>query len=244
MGLDYISQSNRAKHKIIGYLAWKSRLNVKKHLQNWIWYSGRLILKKWFTLSCKGQENLLSEQPYLIAANHVSHLDGPAIIATYGKSLHHIYSLAARDYFFNHSLKSYIFRNLFNMIPFQRKGWFRDCLPICRELLSQKKIILIFPEGTRSKSGKLQPFKSGLGFLALELGVPIIPTYITGSYEALPKGKNFPRRHFIQVAFGKPIYINTYLNQKEEVSNRKIYQQIVDDVRYAIECLQNQYIYK
>jgi 1-acyl-sn-glycerol-3-phosphate acyltransferase len=215
---------------------------LKKHLQNWIWHSGRFIFKKWFALTGQGRENLLSQQPYLIAANHVSHLDGPAIIAAHDKSLYHIYSLAASDYFFNNSLKSYIFRNLFNMIPFKRKGWFRDCLPICRELLNQNKIILIFPEGTRSKSGKLQTFKSGLGFLALELGVPIIPAYIHGTYEALPKGKIFHRRHPIQVAFGKPIHINTYLNQQEEVSNRQIYKQIIDDVRYAIERLQNQYI--
>lgn len=242
MALNFISQSNRYKNKIIRSVAWQRGLSLKKHLQNWIWHSGKFIFKKWLALSCQGQENLLSEQPYLIAANHVSHLDGPAIIAAHGKSLHYVYSLAASDYFFNHSLKSYIFRNLFNMISFQRKGWFRDCLPICRELLNQNKIILIFPEGTRSKSGKLQPFKLGLGFLALELGVPIVPAYISGSYEALPKGKFFPRRHPIQVTFGKPIYINTYLNQKEEVSNRQIYQQLVDDVRYAIERLQNQYI--
>lgn len=213
---------------------------LRQGLQSCIWHSGKLMLTTGFHLRCQGREHLPEQQPYLIAANHVSHLDGPAIIAAHGKPLTTIYSLAARDYFFDHPLKGWLYANLFNLIPCKRRGSFRDCLPICQAIMAQNKTILIFPEGTRSLTGDLQIFKSGLGFLALELGVPIVPAYISGSYQALPKGCYFPRRHPIHVTFGKPLDIRTYSAREGQLNNRHSYQKIVDDVHCAIEHLQNQ----
>jgi 1-acyl-sn-glycerol-3-phosphate acyltransferase len=212
---------------------------MQQKLQHGIWQSGRFILRTWFDLSWEGTEHLPAP-PYLLASNHVSHLDGPAIIAAHGRHLRAVHSLAAQDYFFDHALKGWLFQTLFNMIPFQRRRFFRDCLPACRSVLAQNKAILMFPEGTRSQTGKLQPFKSGLGFLALELGVPIVPVYIAGSYQALPKGGRFlPQRHPIHVSFGQPIEITTYQQRQSEQANRDLYKAVVQEVRLAIEQLQD-----
>ena len=68
--------------------------------------------------------------------------------------------------------------------------------------------VLIYPEGTRSLTGKLQPFKLGVGVLACELNVPVVPTHISGSYQAMPKGSWFPRPAKVRVSFGPPISPN------------------------------------
>jgi long-chain acyl-CoA synthetase len=213
---------------------------VQQGLQSCIWHSGKFVLETGFRLQCQGREYLPEHQPYIIAANHASHLDGPAIIAAYGKPLTTIYSLAARDYFFDRPTKQWISGKLLNLIPCNRGSFFRDCLPICKEILTQNKTILIFPEGTRSATGELQAFKAGFGFLALKLGVPIVPAYIAGSYQALPKGQRFPRRCSINVTFGKLLGIESYPVGEGRASNRQLYQEIADDVRSAIVNLQEQ----
>jgi long-chain acyl-CoA synthetase len=206
-------------------------------LQNGVWHVGRFILNNWFSLECQGIENVPNDRAYLIAANHSSHLDGPAIIAAHNKHLKNVYSFAASDYFFNHPLKEKVFGDILNMISFSRKGISRNCIPICRNLLDENKAILIFPEGTRSHTGKINKFRPGFGFLAMELGVPIIPAYISGSYQALPKGSIFPKKHPIRVTFGPLIDIEQYQAQKTRNTGRIIYQSIVDDVYSNIKSL-------
>jgi 1-acyl-sn-glycerol-3-phosphate acyltransferase len=76
----------------------------------------------------------------------------------------------------------------------------------CRDLIRTQQVRLIaFPEGTRSTTGDLLPFKRGSAFLALALGLPVVPAYIDGAREALPKGSWLPRPTRIRVRFGRPI---------------------------------------
>ncbi|NET38294.1 MAG: 1-acyl-sn-glycerol-3-phosphate acyltransferase [Cyanothece sp. SIO1E1] len=211
---------------------------VQAAIQALIWVSGTLIYKYWFQLDCQGLENLPRDRGYIIAANHTSHLDGPAIVAAQGQPHNHVYSLAAADYFFNHPSKGWICRNCFNMVPFKRRGKFLNCLPTCQDLIAHKKCILFFPEGTRSLTGELQPLKLGLGRLVLSLNVLVVPAYIQGTYEALPKGQYFPKRHPIQVSFGPPLDFTHYQAQPHELGqHHQIYRDIVNDVYRAIQHL-------
>lgn len=213
---------------------------VREAIQALIWVSGTLIYKHWFQLNCQGLENLPQDRGYIIAANHTSHLDGPAIVAAQGQPLNHIYSLAAADYFFNHPSKGWICQNCLNMIPFQRRGKFLNCLPTCQDVIAHKKSILFFPEGTRSLTGELQPLKLGLGRLVLSLNAPIVPAYIRGTYQALPKGSYFPKRHPIHVSFGPPLEFTHYQTQRHKVGDHhQIYREIVNDVYIAIQELSN-----
>ena len=63
-----------------------------------------------------------------------------------------------------------------------------------KSILSDGESVLIFPEGTRSRTGQLQEFKPGVGLIAQELGVPVVPAYIQGTHQAMPVGKALPRR--------------------------------------------------
>ena len=65
--------------------------------------------------------------------------------------------------------------------------------------------MILYPEGTRSPDGEMRAFKSGVGLFALELGVPVVPAYIDGTHEILPKGKSFPRSARVTVRFGEAL---------------------------------------
>jgi 1-acyl-sn-glycerol-3-phosphate acyltransferase len=205
--------------------------------QSLVWIFGKLILHTWFRLRVEGLEHLPKNSPILLAANHSSHLDGPAVTASVNRYMNHVYSLAAKDYFFNTPRKAKVCQHILNMIAFQRRGGSLECIKACQEVIAQNKMILIFPEGTRSISGELQPFKMGTGFLAMQLNIPIVPVRIEGSFEAFPKGAKFPRRHPIRVRFGKPIAIAPYQTQQATTSSRQLCQAIVNDIRSAIEQL-------
>ena len=82
-----------------------------------------------------------------------------------------------------------------------------SALQLSAHVLHSGKILCVFPEGTRSLDGKTKEFKKGVGIIAKELKVPIIPTAIRGTFEMLPPDKTFPRPAKVSVSFGKPIYL-------------------------------------
>ncbi|NEQ66002.1 MAG: 1-acyl-sn-glycerol-3-phosphate acyltransferase [Symploca sp. SIO1B1] len=208
---------------------------LQKSVQEVIWLSSTAVYKYWLQMECQGLEHLPQDRGYIIAANHSSHLDGPAVITAQGQHISQVYSLAAKDYFFNNPTKAWLCENFLNMIPFKRKGKFLDCIPTCQQVIAQKKAILLFPEGTRSVTGKLQTLKPGLGILVMKLRAPVVPAYIQGTYQALPKGKYFPTRYPIRVSFGPPREFNHYWMQQNVIDNHQVYREIVNDVYVGIE---------
>ena len=81
--------------------------------------------------------------------------------------------------------------------------------------------VIIFPEGTRSIDGRLQPFKAGGMVLAIKAGVPLVPVGITGTHEILPKGRLFIRPGRVKITLGQPIDTREYhLKQKQELAKR------------------------
>lgn len=164
-----------------------------------------LLYERWLGLEVVGRELLPRQGAYIIAANHQSHLDAPAILTALGAESRRLHVVAAADYFFDTPWKGGFFAELLNAIPFERSGDFEQGMQACRVALRAGDPLLIFPEGTRSPDGLLQPFKAGVGQLALSLGVPIIPARIDGTHAALPKGRRVPRRHAIRVTFGEAV---------------------------------------
>jgi len=100
-----------------------------------------------------------------------------------------------------------------------------------------RRPLLIFPEGTRSLSGQLQPFKLGIGLLAFELDVPIVPVHISGTYQALPKGKHRPGRHPIRLLFGEPLEMDSFRARADGLSSYEVYREIAEALRRDIERL-------
>jgi long-chain acyl-CoA synthetase len=196
--------------------------------------AGKILYDKYFRLEVQGIENVPEKGAYILVANHTSHLDSGAIVAGLGKRAKGLRLVGAKDYFFTTRLKSWFFRNIFNAIPFDRRDHFIDGLRLCRAALDRGQRLLIFPEGTRSVTGELQPFKAGVGVLAVNLGVSVVPTRIQGSFESLPKGSRWPRRSTIRVSFGRPLAVTDH----GAAPGFEVYREFADEVRRRVEALE------
>lgn len=212
---------------------------LQKALSNCTLSLEKILYNHYFHLSCQGFENIPQDTPFLIAANHTSHLDKGAVAVSLSKYVDRIFGLGARDYFFDNPIKAWFFRTFFNLIPFERQGSFKEAIQHCQQVLVRRQSVLIFPEGTRSINGELQQFQPGVGLLALKLNVPIIPVYIHGTYQALPKGHWLARRSQINVICGAPIEILPYKAKLSEFTERDVSKIIADDLQTMIMQLQN-----
>ena len=154
-----------------------------------------------------GLENLEGiSTPLLFSANHTSHLDTLVVLkALPGKHRWRLSVAAAADYWFANPLLGGLSSLLFNGFPMARQGNVRPSLEHSVDLIDCGWSVLIFPEGTRSPSGEMQSFKPGVGLLAVELGVPVIPIHLRGAHAILPKGSRLPRRGPVQVTIGAPL---------------------------------------
>ncbi|AUX47954.1 AMP-dependent synthetase [Sorangium cellulosum] len=144
----------------------------------------------------------------IVVSNHASHLDMGLVKYALGSYGDGIVSLAAQDYFFegNRWRRAY-FENLTNLAPFDRKGGLRTALRQTGEILDRGRTVLLFPEGTRSPDGSILEFKPAIGHLALTHGVDILPLYLGGTFEALPKGRSIPIRRDVVARIGPPLEI-------------------------------------
>jgi len=162
---------------------------------------------RWYNrLTVIGQERFLDIRPAIIAANHSSHLDAIAIFSSLPLSqVSATCSAAARDYFFARRLTALVARLMANGIPIDRRGGYGSSLWPCVEKLLGGTSLIFFPEGTRTRTGRIGLFKAGVVTLSRQARVPVIPTYIRGTLESLGLGKYFPRRQPITVVFGEPM---------------------------------------
>jgi long-chain acyl-CoA synthetase len=131
---------------------------------------------------------------YIVCANHASHLDTGLIKYALGEQGEALVALAARDYFFDDPVRRMYFENFTNLVPMERHGSLRESLRLAGEVIRDGYILLIFPEGTRSETGVMTDFKPSLGYLALTNKCGILPMYLAGTHEAMPKGRYLPRR--------------------------------------------------
>jgi long-chain acyl-CoA synthetase len=131
---------------------------------------------------------------YIVAANHASHLDTGLVKYALGEQGEALVALAAKDYFFEDPVRRMYFENFTNLVPMERHGSLRESLRLAGEVIHDGYILLIFPEGTRSETGVMADFKPSLGYLAMTNRCGILPMYLAGTYEAMPKGRYLPRR--------------------------------------------------
>jgi long-chain acyl-CoA synthetase len=163
------------------------------------------LMNTYIRVRVKGRENVLPEGPFILAPNHTSHLDTPAVVKAVGRK-RRVWVAGAEDYFFDTRLKRLIFGRLLDTIAFDRQADGVMGLRRCGDALSSGDGLLIFPEGTRSTTGQMQPFKIGVAVLAIDRGVPIIPVHIDRAFNLLPKGRRLIRPGTVEVTFGRPIY--------------------------------------
>jgi long-chain acyl-CoA synthetase len=149
----------------------------------------------------EGRANIPSHVHFLVVANHASHLDMGLVKMALGESGTNLVALAAADYFFDNKVKRTFFENFTNLVPMERKGSLRKSLEWAFHLLEQGYNVLIFPEGTRSRQGTMQPFQRGLGHLVLRAKVGVLPLYLE-TYDALPPGAWYPQSREVSAFIG------------------------------------------
>ena len=150
----------------------------------------------------------------IIASNHVSYLDPPILGSVISKNLNKkIHFLAKIELF-----KSFLSRaaqKVFESIPVDREKKDNLWIKSAKKYIKNDHIIGIFPEGERSRSGKLQKGKTGVIRLALAANAPIVPVGIIGTYYLLPMNKRFPKiKRIVKINIGKPIYYGQYYRRK------------------------------
>jgi len=171
----------------------------------WFKYISKVYLKLLFRLRKEGVEKL-PEGPFILAANHQSYIDG-LFVAIYLKNvqLRRTYFYAKAEHIRRRWLKFLADRN--NVIIMDLNNDLRQSLHKLAEVLRRRCNIIIFPEGTRSRDGKLGNFKKTFAILSRELNVPIVPVAIKGAFEAMPTGVRFPRLWKpVTVKFLDPVY--------------------------------------
>lgn len=196
-----------------------------------------------FNVDVYGRANIPHHDPNIIVvANHSSHLDMGLVKYALGEFGNNIRALAAADYFYKNKVRKTYFKTFTNLLPIERSGNLETSLGSAVGALSAGEMLLIFPEGTRSKSGKLQPFRKGLGYLVATQKVNVLPIYIEGTHRALPKGQSLPSltSRKLKVFIGKPIDAFDVLEKTENAPNAvERYQLISDTVRDSIVALRD-----
>ncbi len=165
-------------------------------------FGQRVLYGGMFDVKVTGKPFVPQNRNFLVIANHASHLDAGLIRTVLEEQGQKLVALAARDYFFDTPLKRAYFENFTDLIPMDRHGSLRESLRLAGEALRMGYNLLIFPEGTRSPTGELLEFKPTLGYLALTYEVDVLPLYLQGTFEALPKGTMFPKSKELEVHIG------------------------------------------
>ena len=155
--------------------------------------------------------------PVILVANHASHLDTPVILSALPRRLRkRTVVAAAADYFYRNRFVASLVSLIFNTVPVERRrgGGMSKNGSHLDTLLDQGWNLLLYPEGTRSRDGMPGPLRRGAAVLAASHNLTIVPIRVTGTAEAMPPGRFWPRRrhdrpmpgrHRIEVSFGEPI---------------------------------------
>jgi len=183
----------------------------------------KLLFKMFFRLKVRDAENCPKRGSLIIALNHASFLD--PLIA--GFAVPREINFMARDTLFRNRLFGRILMSV-NAFPLRRQGADLGAMRLAMDKLCCGKAVLIFPEGTRSEDGRLGAPRAGIGFLAAGSGASVLPCYIKGSMDALPKGAIFPKFKEISVYVGKPLKFD------KAGSGKEYYMQIAAEVMKAI----------
>jgi 1-acyl-sn-glycerol-3-phosphate acyltransferase len=187
----------------------------------------------------EGLENIPATGPVIVASNHVSFADSLVIPIVVPRK---VVFLAKTQYFSGTGVKGALSRAWFGglgMIPVDRDDTRAALasLDIALEVLGRGEAFGIYPEGTRSRDGRLYRGKTGVGHLALTSGAPVVPAGIWGTQDIQPVGSRIPRLARVSVRFGEPIRV---AGEYDGVAAGRARREITDRVMAAIQRLSGQ----
>ncbi|NJP04902.1 MAG: 1-acyl-sn-glycerol-3-phosphate acyltransferase [Chloroflexaceae bacterium] len=191
-------------------------------------------MMRWlFRLEVRGLENLPQQGPFVMAANHSSNLDPFVMAASLPYAwMERTYWAGSVDLFFRSSVMR-LFSRISQTLPVSSaaSGSFTTSLAFGALTLKKQKNLVWFPEGRLSPSGEILPFRQGLGIILNQYPAMVVPIYIQGTYESLPRGQVVPKLHPVVVTFGRPCHPQELLEQGQgEQPHARIVQALHDRV--------------
>ena len=182
-----------------------------------------VIAKLLFRYRALGAEHIPWKGSAILASNHASYFDPPFVGLGIWRKINYL----AKKELFPNPIVTYILKKILYAIPVDREQMDRNTLRSIYHLLKNNEIILMFPEGTRTYDGKLMQPKLGIGMVAYNVRVPVIPVYIHGSYEIWSRNLKIMRLRPCTVYYGPPVDLEPYYKQKK---SKELYQKISEKI--------------
>ncbi|TQN37770.1 1-acyl-sn-glycerol-3-phosphate acyltransferase [Blastococcus colisei] len=208
-----------------------------------VYLISRLILRPLFLLVFRphvvGRQNVPATGPFIIASNHLSFIDSMAIPLM---SPRRVGYLAKAEYFTGSGIKGWFIKTWFTALgalPVERQTHraAQEALDTAMTVLRAGGGFGIYPEGTRSRDGRLARGKTGVAWLALTADCPVVPVAIMGTDRIQPIGAGWPRPHRFTVVFGKPL---TFPEHQGKAGSNRSRREVTDTIMEAIAELSGQ----
>jgi 1-acyl-sn-glycerol-3-phosphate acyltransferase len=196
------------------------------------WLSFRGLFTVWFRWRCWNPERVPLSGPVILACNHASYIDPP--LAGVGVR-RQIYFLA-RESLFHVPVLAAILRS-WEVVPVDRDGGSGRGLKAILDRLSKGGAVVLFPEGTRTITGELQPARSGIGLVVIKSAAAVVPVRVFGTFAAYGKHLRWPRPRHLTVKYGEQMTFDSLRAEAATCSKprlKEIYQQVADEIMAAI----------
>jgi 1-acyl-sn-glycerol-3-phosphate acyltransferase len=222
-----------------GQERWRSLRRESDLLESschFLWGLGvRTFLKIWHRFEVMGRENLPAKPPFVLVGNHSSHLDALLLTAPLPLNIRdQVFALAAGDVFFEKALTAAFATTMINALPlWRRKTTARALVELRERLVEEPCAYILFPEGGRTRDGRLLPFKPGIGMLLAGTAVPAVPCYVDGAFAACPAGSGWPRPKKIRMRVGPALQF------PDAPSGREGWEQVAARLQEAVQQLGN-----
>jgi len=187
------------------------------------------LMRLWFRVEARGREHVPATGAVLVVSNHRSVLDPPLVGGAAPRRL----SFLAKAELFGIPLLGRLIHAL-GARPVRREGADAQALRTALATLQAGEALLVFPEGTRSETEELGEAKAGAGMLAVLSGAPVVPVYIAGTGQALPRGGVIPRPVKVRVRFGPVLRFDG----APVASRKERYREVAEQMMHAIRRLQ------
>jgi 1-acyl-sn-glycerol-3-phosphate acyltransferase len=200
------------------------------YLVGWICF--RALYRFYFRWRVYNPERVPLEGPVILAANHASFLDPPLVGSGVKRGINYL----ARENLFSIPVVGWILLR-WQVVPVDREGGGAKGLKAILDRLLDGGAIILFPEGTRTRDGKLQPARSGIGLTVIKSDSPVVPVRVFGTFEAFGRHMKIPRPHRVAVKYGRAMPFEQLRAEAKICSKQRlkeIYKQVADEIMAAI----------
>lgn len=196
------------------------------------WVVFRALFRFYFRWQVFNPERLPPSGGAVLASNHASFIDPPLI----GAGVRRPIAFLARETLFRFPPMAWVLRQ-WGVVPLDRDGGSASGLRVILDRLHEGNAIVLFPEGTRTRDGKLQPARSGIGLIVIKSDGPVVPVRVFGTYEAYGRRQLVPLPRWIGVKYGVPMRFERLRAEARTASKarlKEIYQEVADELLRAI----------